>query len=207
MTRLLLVRHGATEFNHSMRFTGHSQIGLSDVGRRQVAQLAGRLAGEDIDVSLTSDLRRAVDTANAACDGREIEPADCPELREIDYGGCEGLTFDEIRVKYPEVVEPWLAYNPDLVFPAGESLAGFIARVGGFVERLAANPQWKTVLVVTHGGVIRVLICHLLGMESGHWWRFRIDNASVSIIETYGERAILSLSNDTCHLAGVDEDG
>jgi alpha-ribazole phosphatase len=207
MTRLLLVRHGATEYNHSLRFTGHSQIGLSDLGQRQVARLAGRLAAEDIDISLTSDLRRAVDTADAACQGREIDPATCPELREIDYGDCEGLTFDEIRVKYPEVVQPWLAYSPDLVFPTGESLAGFIERVGSFASRLAAHPEWKTALVVTHGGVIRVLICHLLGLESGHWWRFRIDNASLSIIETYGEKAILSLCNDTCHLAGVDEDG
>ncbi len=206
MTRLLLVRHGATEFNSSMRFTGHSQLPLNDVGSRQADKLAGRLAGEEIDVACTSDLRRAMDTTEAACRGREIEVLTCPELREIDYGDCEGLTFKEIAIRFPDVVEPWLGYSPDLTFPGGEKLAGFIERVGGFLERLESNPQWRTVLLVSHGGVIRVLLCRLLGLSSDHWWQFRVDNASLSIVETNDRRAILNLANDTSHLADGDDD-
>ena len=206
MTRLLLVRHGATEFNGSLRFTGHSQISLNDSGSRQAGKLERRLAGEEIDVACTSDLRRALDTAEAACRGREIEILPCPELREADYGDCEGLTFDEITTRFPEVVQPWLNYSPDLTFPGGDSLAGFIERVSGFLDRLESNPQWRTVLVVSHAGVIRVLLCQLLELGTDHWWQFRIDNASISIVETYGKRAILSLANDTSHLTGGDDD-
>ncbi len=202
MTRLLLVRHGATEFNSSLRFTGHSQIPLSDLGSRQAVKLGRRLAGEKIDVVCTSDLRRALDTAETACRGRDLEVLPCPELREVDYGDCEGLTFEEIAARFPEVVEPWLGYSPDLTFPGGESLAGFIERVGGFLDRLERNPQWRTVLVVSHGGVIRVLLCRLLGLSTDHWWQFRIDNVSISIVETDGKRAILNLANDTSHLTG-----
>ncbi len=206
MTRLLLVRHGTTEFNSSLRFTGHSQISLNAVGSRQADKLAGRLAGEKIDITCTSDLRRALDTTEAVCRGREIEVLTCPELREIDYGDCEGLTFKEIAARFPEVVEPWLNYSPDLTFPGGETLARFIERVGGFLDRLESNRQWRTVLVVSHGGVIPVLICRLLGLSSDHWWQFRIDNASVSIVETNDRRAILNLANDTSHLADGDDD-
>lgn len=206
MTRLLLVRHGATEFNSSLRFTGHRQIALNDIGNRQADKLAGRLAGEKIDVVCTSDLRRALDTTEAVCRGREIEVLTCPELREIDYGDCEGLTFKEIAARFPEVVEPWLNYSPDLTFPGGERLTGFIERVSGFLDRLEGNPQWRTVLVVSHGGVIPVLFCRLLGLSSDHWWQFRIDNASLSIVETNGQRAVLNLANDTSHLAGGGDD-
>ena len=206
MTRLLLVRHGATEFNSSLRFAGHSQIGLSGPGGRQAAKLARRLAGENIDVACTSDLRRALETTEAACRDREVEVVTCPELREVDYGDCEGLTFEEIAARFPEVVEPWLSYSLDLTFPGGESLAGFIERVGGFLVRLESNPQWRTVLVVSHGGVIQVLLCRLLGLSSDHWWQFRVDNASISIVETNNRRAILDLANDTSHLTRGDDD-
>lgn len=207
MTRLLLVRHGATEFNSSLRFAGHSQIALSDLGSRQAIKLERRLAGEKIDVVCTSDLRRALDTAETACRGRDVEVLPCPELREVDYGDCEGLTFEEIAARFPEVVEPWLGYSPDLTFPGGESLAGFIERAGGFLDRLESNPQWRTVLVVSHGGVIRVLLCRLLGLSTDHWWQLRVDNASISIVETSNQRAILNLTNDTSHLAeGGDDD-
>ncbi len=206
MTRLLLVRHGATEWNSSLRFAGHSQISLNDLGRRQAIKLGRRLADDKIDVVCTSDLRRALDTAESACRGRDIEVVRCPELREMDYGDCEGLTFKEIAARFPEVVKPWLDYSPDLTFPGGESLAGFIERVGGFVNRLQSNPQWQTVLVVSHGGVIPVLLCRLLGLSNDHWWQFRVDNASLSIVETNNQRAILNLANDTSHLAGGDDD-
>ncbi len=206
MTRLLLVRHGATEFNSSMRFTGHSQMSLNDVGSRQADKLAGKLAGEKIDIACTSDLRRAMDTTQAACRDREIEVLICPELREIDYGDCEGLTFKEISIRFPEVVEPWLGHSLDLTFPGGEKLAGFIERVDGFLDRLESNPQWRTVLLVSHGGVIPVLLCRLLGLSSDHWWQFRVDNASVSIVETKERRAILTLANDTSHLIDRNDD-
>ena len=207
MTRLLLVRHGATEFNSSLRLSGHSQISLNELGSRQAVKLGQHLAGEKIDIACTSDLRHALDSAEAACYGREIEVLTCPELREIDYGNCEGLTFKEIAARFPEVVEPWLGYSPDLTFPGGERLAGFIERVGGFLDRLERNPQWRTVLVVSHGGVIRVLLCRLLGLSSDHWWQFRVDNTSLSIVETNERRAILNLANDTSHLAeGSDDD-
>ena len=206
MTRLILVRHGATEFNGSLRFTGHSQISLNDYGSRQVEKLGRRLAGEKIDIACTSNLRRALDTAEAACRGHEIEILPCPELREIDFGDCEGLNWDEISSQFPDVVQPWLTYSPDLTFPGGENLGGFIERVGKFVGRLQENPEWGTVMVVSHGGVIRVLLCHLLGLSTDNLWRFRIDNASVSIVETHGKRAILNLANDISHLKEGDKD-
>ncbi len=206
MTRLLLVRHGATEWNSSLRFTGHSQISLSDPGRRQAIKLGQRLAGEKIDVVCTSDLRRALETVAAACRGRDVEVLPCPELREMDYGDCEGLTFKEIAARFPEVVKPWLDYSLDLTFPGGESLAGFIERVSGFVDRLQDHPQRRTVLVVSHGGIIRVLLCRLLGLSNDHWWQFRVDNASISIVETDNQRVILNLANDTSHLTGGDDD-
>ncbi len=200
MSRLLLVRHGITEFNRDRRFMGHSDVELSADGYRQVERLRDRLVNEQIDTIYSSDLRRALVTAEVISLGHNLEITTCPELREIDYGKVEGLTFEEIRQLYPEVAESVASFSPQLEFPDGESFEGFAARTSAFLDKLERHRASQTTLIVSHSGPLRVLVCRLLGVDLGHWRQFRLDFASLSILETYPQGMIVDLLNDTSHL-------
>ena len=205
MSRLLLVRHGVTEFNSSRRYAGHKDVELSLVGYQQAERLRGRLVDDKIDAVYSSDLRRALVTAEIISSGHKVDIVTCPELREIDYGNTEGLTFAEMSRLYPEVAESFVNSSLRLEYPGGESLEELAERVGKFPGKLKGSTPSQTILIVSHRGPLRVLICCLLGMNLKHWRQISLDNASLSIVETYSQGAVVSLLNDTVHLRGVDE--
>ena len=200
MTRLLLVRHGETELQSSLRYWGKTDIDLGPIGLHQAEQLRDRLAMEKIDAIYTSELKRAAETAAVIAGRHNLKVVPCPELREVDFGRLEGLEFNEIQQQFPEIEKMWVTRDPALVYPEGESLAGFEERVAGFISRLQNHRQDETVLVVAHAGVVRTLICQLLTLGMQNRWSLRIDLGSLSIVETYPEINILCLLNDVSHL-------
>ncbi len=206
MSRLLLVRHGITEFNSTRRFAGYSDVEMNADGYRQAERLRDRLAKEKIDAVYCSDLKRAVVTAEVISSGHEVRIVTCSELREINYGDAEGLTFDEIGHLYPEVAEAIRNFSLEMKFPGGESFEEFIARTCTFLDRLNKHLPEQTILIVAHGGPLKVLICNLLGISQSCWGQLSCDNASLSIIETYQGRVILSLLNDTSHLEDIKQE-
>jgi len=204
LSRLLLVRHGITDHNSNRKFAGSTDVELSDDGYRQVEKLRERLAGEKIDAIYCSDLKRAMATAEVIVSGHDVEITSCPELREMDYGIAEGLTFKEIGSRYPELWESIANFSLELSFPDGECFSDFVGRAVKFMDRLKGHGEEETVLIVSHGGMLKVLVCDLLGIDHSHWPQIRFDNASLSIVETYSRRIILSLLNDTSHLQKAD---
>jgi alpha-ribazole phosphatase len=133
--------------------------------------------------------------------GLSVTP--CPELREIDFGQLEGLTFDEIEERFPDVAILWKKRTLKLSFPGGETVARFNRRVSRFAKRLDAHAPGDTVVVIAHNGTLRTLICRLMGLGLERRWQFRLDLASLSIVETYPPGGILRLLNDVSHLAGL----
>jgi alpha-ribazole phosphatase len=200
LTKLLIVRHGNTEFNSARRFQGHSDIELSAIGYRQAGRLRDRLAAEKIDIIYSSDMRRALTTAELISSGHKASIITCPELREINYGKLEGLTFEEISRLYPEVAAWCVNWSPQLKFPSGESFDELKERVSRFLSRLKKHTEEQTMLIVAHGGPLRLLLCYLLEIDLWHWRQFQLNVASLSIVETYPEIAVISLLNDTSHL-------
>lgn len=200
MSKLLLVRHGDTEFNSARRFQGHSDIELSTAGYRQAERLRDRLAAEKIDIIFSSDLKRALVTAELISSRHRVSLITCPELREINYGKLEGLTFEEISRFYPEIANWCVNWSLQLRFPGGESFDELKERVSRFLDRLKQHASEQTILIVAHGGPLRLMVCYLLGIELWHWQQIRLDNASLSIVDIYPEVAIISLLNDTSHL-------
>ncbi len=200
MSKLFLVRHGITEFNSTRRFAGYSDVELNADGYRQVERLRERLANEKIDAVYSSDLKRALVTAEIISPEHKTDIVTCPELREMNYGQAEGLTFQEISSRYPELGKLISNFNLGLEFPGGESFKGFIARTVEFLDRLEKHEPSETILIVSHSGPLRTLVCHLLGIDQDHWWQIRFDNASLSIVDTYPRGAIISLLNDASHL-------
>jgi len=198
--RLLLVRHGETEGNSAERFWGQTDVGLSDVGLRQAKQLGDRLALENISLVYSGDLCRALQTADTIASHRGLGVIACQELREVDFGSVEGMTYGEISQKYPDLVRSWFNWGPSFRFPDGESIADVSNRVTRFLHRLEEHTKGETIVVAAHSGVLRLLICKLLGMELRHWRQIRLDLASISIVEAYSEAVILSSLNDVSHL-------
>ncbi len=181
---MLLVRHGDIAADMS-RYWGHTDVPLNDMGIRQAGKLAHRLGAEEIDVVYASDLRRAMDTAATIAGRCHLSVVSCPELREISFGQCEGLTFDEMKDRYPQTEGIWAAGGEDICFPGGESVRTFAARVGTFAETLRGESS-GTALVVAHGGSLRVLVCCLTGLDLSAWRDIHIERASLSIIEMEG---------------------
>ncbi len=200
MSRLLLVRHGETELNSSQRYWGRTDVALGAKGLRQAEQLRDRLTLEKIDCIYSSELKRAMTTAQIIASPHNLKITGCPELREVDFGKMEGLNFSEIGTAFPEVARQWIERSPRLTYPEGESLDQLEKRVARFRTRLERHAANETVLIVAHAGILRSLICQLLDMEMKHRWNIRLDLASLSIVETYPEGAILNLLNDVSHL-------
>jgi len=179
--RLFLVRHGETAAQEELRYCGHADIPLSERGRGQARSLAGRLSGETFEVIYSSDLRRCLETAEAIAAGRGIPLIPCPELRELDFGLAEGLTFEEIASRFPETARLWREASPRLRFPEGESLEDLFSRIGRFLERLGRD-SFRSAVIVAHDGSLRALLCRLLGEDIAAWWRHRFPPAGVKEI-------------------------
>jgi len=200
VTRLLLARHGQTAWNAERRYQGQRDVPLDQEGRLQADALARRLSDEPIDAIYASDLQRAWETAEAIAGlhGLAVQPE--PRLREIAFGDWEGLTTGEIEEASPGSIVAWRDDPRHSPPPGGECLDQVMGRVGAAVADIAADHQDETVLVVAHGGTLRVLLCLALDLPPEALWRFRFDAASLSQVDLYESGSTLSILNDTAHL-------
>jgi alpha-ribazole phosphatase len=200
--RLLFVRHAKSEQGHQ-RYCGHRQIGLPPEGIEQAKMLRDHLAGEEIAAIYSSDLNRARSTAEIVASVHATEVVLCPELRELDFGKIEGMTFEEVDRCCPEAVRLWSGGDVDAAAPAGENLRQLASRVQRLAARLQRHSPEETMLIVAHSGPLRVLLCTWLGIDLERLWQIRLDPASVSLVETYPEGTILCFLNNTSHLMAL----
>lgn len=200
MTRLILVRHGETAWNADLRFQGQSDISLSHRGKEQARITARRLAGEKIDVAYASSLHRCSETAEIILDGREVELRLRPELREMNFGSWEGLTFEEINAISPGVLQRMRSDLRSFKSPGGEAWVELEARVGTFLDEVLAQHQNDAVLIVGHVNPLRVLLTRLLRVEGKDWLPVQLYNCAVSVFEVDAERVRMVTLNDSCHL-------
>lgn len=170
--RLVLWRHGRTAWNLEGRTQGHSDLDLDEVGRTQAAESAPRLAALAPAAVVSSDLRRARDTA-AALTRLTGSPATYdPRLREMNFGDREGLTLDEATAKWPEEMARWRA-GRDVRLPGAETLTEVAARFAAALhDTVSAMAAGDTVVVVTHGSAMRVGTVAFLGLPARHSNRF-----------------------------------
>ncbi len=202
MTRLILTRHGETDWNAAKRFQGHTDIPLNARGQEQARSLGAALASEKIDLAFASDLQRTQDTAGAVLAHHPVDLILDPRLREMSFGQWEGLTYDEMCAQDDRVAANWGDFMLTIGPPDGEAIPSFAARIKSFLDEISTKYPDKTVLIVAHGGVIRMSMCTLLGIPLERHWQFNIRQTSLTDIETFPEGAILNLFNDDCHLKG-----
>ena len=154
MTKILLVRHGETNWNKEHRLQGHLDIGLNEQGVLQAKLLGQALANEKIDITYSSDLSRALDTANTITLHHDVPTVIDADLRERCYGEIQGLTYKDIEEQLPENHKAWHSRDPDFQPKGGETLRQFYIRVTNSIERIAKNHIGEVVLIVAHGGVL-----------------------------------------------------
>jgi broad specificity phosphatase PhoE len=211
VARWLLVRHGPTALSHAGAYAGWSDVPLAGSAREGASRLARRLAPVPVALAYTSDLSRARQTLDLLLEDRHPRPAARPDrdLREMHFGAWEGLSYAAIAAQPggPAVLAG------EHAAPGGESLADLATRVERFGVRLRRESPPDSagaVLVVSHGGPLRVLFCHLLGLPPSRHWCFRIDHTSLSEVHWDPQTGPLVVAlNDRCHLdpEGHDPEG
>jgi alpha-ribazole phosphatase len=187
--RLLLVRHGRIAAGHAGRLIGASDVPLDSCGQRQAHELAATLERFGPQRCYCSPLTRCRQTAAAAVP--QMEPTIDDDLREIDFGRWENHTFAEMAAADASLVERWATLADDFAFPGGDSVAAFLTRIRRAADRLTREDT-DTVLAVAHGGVIRSMICYLLGLEPRHYVLFEVDYASLVMLRLFDGRGVLA---------------
>ncbi len=207
MTQVFLVRHGQTEWNAQLIFRGRKDIPLNQRGRREARAIAEALKEWSIDGVYTSPLSRAVETARPIATVFKLEVEIVQGLTDISYGAWEGLAHEEVKKRYPDQYDQW-ENSPDLVtFPRGETLDAVKERSFGAFRDIVKRNANKSIAIISHRVVNKVLLCAVLGLTSGHFWQIRQDTGCINIVECSPDRFVLSVLNDTCHLKGFREEG
>ncbi len=209
--RLLLVRHGETEWNRVSRFQGGIDVPLNDNGRSQAQQAAEFLKDVPIDFAVSSPMLRPKETAEIALQYHPNVPLELQEeLREINHGLWEGKLESEIKQEYPDLLRQWQIAPETVQMPEGENLQQVWDRaVACWNEIIKSTPvsdtELKTGLVVAHDAINKVILCHILGLSAASIWCIKQGNCAVTVIDyPHGlEKApILEAMNITTHLSG-----
>lgn len=197
MTRLILVRHALTEDNQNARLSGHIDSSISEEGKIQIENLTNYLKNIDIDKIFTTTSSRTKDTVNKIADIKNIQIIEKDTLKEINFGDFEGITFNEIKKNNPEEFEKMINDGYNYKYPNGESLVETYIRVAKEIDKIILENKDKNILICSHGGTIRNIITHLISNSYELHWNFRIDNASVSILEIENGFTVINTMNNT----------
>ncbi|QDY80479.1 histidine phosphatase family protein [Streptomyces qinzhouensis] len=199
-SRLLLVRHGETEWHAENRYAGSSDVALTAKGREQGAALGRWAVRAGVDAVAASPLGRARLTAAPAADALGLRTEIVEELREIDFGWGEGRTIAEMATEDPEAVRRFREDAGSGGFPGSEPLPAAAARATAALRALAERHPAGTVLVVAHSTLLRIALCALLGLPLGRYRQLfpRLDNGAVTEIRcTAAGTALYSLNVPT----------
>ncbi len=202
VTRLLLVRHGETDGNAEGRSQGRRDVPLNGTGRRQAASVGALVAELAPAVVYASNASRARETAAYIAAPLRLEVQVDERLAEVDHGLLDGMNGEEMRAKFADFIRRWREEDPtDIAIPGGESLGQAQQRMVAAAEAIHQAHRGESVAVVSHNLALRTLICHALGVPLRAWRTFRIDLASLSIVEVRdgGRWAVVGL-NERCHL-------
>ncbi len=185
---IYLIRHGQTTANVAKRFSGHWDVDLTDEGQEQALRAQKALKDVHFDAAYCSDLKRAKMTAEIILEGHdEVTLKTESQFREMNFGTWEGQTFKEIKKVYPNEFQKWLDDYERFKTPEGESVFEMYERVVEQFERILAlynkDEDTSRILIVAHGGVLQALLSYFCYRDTSGYWKFRIDNCGINIVE------------------------
>jgi len=197
-TTIYLIRHGVTGWNKKKKYCGYIDVPLSKEGTEQARKLARRIKSVKIDAVYSSNLKRAMRTAQIVF-GKTRKIHVIPDLQEINFGVLEGLNHDEILKKYGVIYTKWLHDPYKNHIPKGENINSFQKRVTNAINKIAAANRGKTVAAVCHGGTISVFVTGILKKKD--FWKYVPHSTSVTVVEYKNRKPGIKLFNCTHHLA------
>ncbi len=183
MTKLILVRHGETDWNRVDRIQGWLDIPLNEKGRRQAERLAEELAGMKISAIYSSPLKRAFQTAEIIAEKYHLSVQKVSDFKEINQGKWQGLPVSEAKKKYKNLYQRWLTHPLEVVPPGGESLEEVYQRVKKTCQTLVNNHPQETLCLVTHKVTAALTKCYYLGLDRNRIWELLPENATWEMID------------------------
>ena len=203
MVHIILVRHGETDWNTHQVFRGRVDVPLNKVGLSQAKSVGHSLQGRTIDALYSSPLSRAFETGHMLAEGRNVQVELEIGFIDIDFGTWQGLSHQKVKEEFKDLYTTWLSEPHRVAFPGGESLDEVKVRSKKALEKVVENNPGRTVAIVSHRVVNKVLLCTILGLDLSHFWYIRQDTCAVNNFEYKDGNYYLTLLNDTCHLKGV----
>lgn len=199
VTTLYLVRHGKTVGSEVKTYKGSIDIPMSEAGIEQIKNTAGFISNYDkasrLSAVYCSPLSRAVKSAEIIADAYGLTPLISPDLMERHFGIWEGMSYTEIKEKYPEEFEAW-ANNPLIYSPTnGESTLEVRDRIIPALENIISKHNGESIAIVAHGGVNRIILCHILGVPLENIFRVEQNFGCVSVIEFWDKYPVVKLLN------------
>jgi len=200
MTSIYLVRHGQTAWNKEEIFRGRTDVPLDETGLKQAELAAEYFKGMEIDAIYSSPLSRASQTAQKIAQFHNLKVQPLPGIIDMSFGDWEGRPHQEIREKDSKTYRLWVE-EPHLVrLPGGEGLDDVRVRAMAALEEVIQDHPEKTLVLVSHRVICKVLICAILNLGNSHFWQITQDTTAINLIQYRKEKYILSLMNETCHL-------
>jgi broad specificity phosphatase PhoE len=202
MTKIILVRHGHVEGISPARFRGRVDLRLTAEGQRQAEAAARRIRATWRPAGvLTSPLSRSRATAEAIAIPLGLTPGPLDGLIDIDYGQWQGLTPDEVRARWPGLLETWYRAPDWAAIPGGETLQDVLVRALSVLRDVVDRHPTDTVVLVAHDSVNRVILLHALGLALSRYWRLGQHPCAINEIDFSGDDCAVLSMNETCHLA------
>ena len=198
--RLILVRHGQTEWNAGGRYQGQSNVALSDTGRNQAKFLAERFPVKQLDALYASDLDRAKETAECVGERLGVPVYTEEAFRELSFGDWEGLTYQQISSRWPEEANKLFTAPDELVIPHGETFQELQKRALDKIHLLYEKHIDQTVAVFAHGAINKTILAGLMHIPLHYLWSLRQDNTAVNILRLDNGYVMVELINSTSHL-------
>jgi len=199
-TSIYLVRHGQTAWNKEEVFRGRTDIPLNETGLREAELAGGYLQHLEPHAIYTSPLSRAFQTAQEIARFHDLEIRPLEGLIDMSFGSWEGHSLKEVEEKDAERYRQWRE-EPHLVkFPDGETLDEVRVRAMAALKWVIGQYPAKTVILVSHRVINKVILCGILGLDNSHFWQITQDTTAINLIQYRNRKYILSLMNETCHL-------
>jgi broad specificity phosphatase PhoE len=200
---LYIIRHGQTAWNKEEVFRGTKDIPLNDVGKKEAQALGAYLKDVSFDAIYTSPLSRAVQTAEAVARPVGITPRVEAALIDLNFGSWQGVSHDEVKMKFPDLYRLWKNAPDQVKFPEGESLNDVSSRVDALLKKLLKDHTDQVVGLFSHRVVCKVLLCRLLGLDLSRFWNIQQSTACLNRFRFHERGWICELINSQCHLEAL----
>jgi alpha-ribazole phosphatase/probable phosphoglycerate mutase len=184
-TRLFLIRHGQIEGHQLKRYIGQTDVGLTALGRAQMEAVSRELAQEKLTAVYSSDLKRSQYGAEMIANNQQIKAQVWPAFREIDFGRWEGLTHEEIRIRFPEETAGQIHNRIEFQFGGSESRQELWDRVNKAVKEICLKHQGQKIALVAHSGVNRVILLQAMGSTPEAFFSLAQDHGCLNILDFY----------------------